>query len=703
MNDNKNRNIVKFLIVFAVFSFTIFAIPSNAAVPSTVGPLEGPYFKEIRFKIYATSEAEVAGLLTGDVDVVDFFEAEQIPDIQPGLDSGALNKTQAAEQGMWIFNLQCQRYPLNLTQFRRAIAHLVDKDKYVREGLQGLGYKIETFLGSPGYGPWAGATYTTYDFDPTEAGQILDDLGFVRGTDGKRVDPKTGQTMRELVIIARQEHPHRIFAARDLAAQMDAVGIPYDLQEVPRSVASPRVFVEQDYDIYTGGYGGGPDVDWLYDLFHSTSPPTQNYALFRNSTVDAALEKLKFGSTREEALEGAQEAQQYLSEQVAVIPLYAKAYISPYNSRASNVVDLPWRSGVTNWMTFFYARDKTQKYGSVLNVGWTSDPQQPSPMYEINWWWDGMLNDIIFDYLINPDPNTFVEIPWLAQSWKVENWTAPGGIPGLKISYNLINNATWHDGLPVTADDVVFTWKYAQQQQNPVYISYLLNLVDANATSKYTAVAYLNTTSYWALHWLGENIPIIPKHIWNSVADSIHYQPITEGNLIGSGPYVFKEYRPGEYVLVEANPNYFRKPKDSTLGFTTVTLKQGEARTFKKTAVYQNTPITNGTFTLTVTDMAGNVVNSAQGTAASNGTYTVQLVTSGIQPGSYLMFVELSAKVTAVGLGSRDEYQLVVQQPPSPDYTLYYIAALVVAVVVIAAGYIVVRRRKPQETPAASS
>jgi len=125
----------------------------NAAVDSSIGPLEGPHFKEIRFKIYATSEAEVAGLLAGDIDVLDFFEAEQIPDIQPGLTAGTLNHTQAAEQGFWGFSLQCERYPLTITEFRRAIAHLVDKDKYVREGLQGLAYKIETVLGSPGYGP----------------------------------------------------------------------------------------------------------------------------------------------------------------------------------------------------------------------------------------------------------------------------------------------------------------------------------------------------------------------------------------------------------------------------------------------------------------------------------------------------------------------------------------------------------------------
>jgi peptide/nickel transport system substrate-binding protein len=665
---------------------------AKAGVSSSIGTIEGPYFKEIRFKIYATSEAEVSGLLSGDVDVVDFFEAEQIPDIQAGLDSGKLATAQNAEQGMWVFSLQCERYPLNLVEFRRAIAYLCDKDKYVREGLQGLGYKLETFLGSPGYGPWGGTSFTTYDFNPTKAAQLLDSIGFVKGADGKRIDPKTGTTMRPLVIIARTEHPHRIFAARELAKQFDAIGIPYDLKEVPRSVASPLVFNEQKYDIYTAGWGGGPDVDWLYDLFYSTSPPTQNFELFKNSTVDAALEMLKFGKTNAEVLAGAQLAQKYLSEQLPVIPLYAKAYLSPYNARVKNVVDLPWWSGVTNAMTFTVATDKTQKYGSVLNVGWTSDPQQPSPMYEINWWWDSMLNGIVYDTPINLDPKTFAETPWLAKSWTTEAWTAPNGTPGLKITFKLNDGIKWHDGQQLTAEDVVFTWTYAQQQQNPVYISYLTSFVKGEAPDKLTAIAYMNTTSFWALHWVGTNIPIIPKHIWKNIGDSVTYQPISEGNLIGSGPYMFKEYKPGEYLIVTANPNYFLKPADSTLSFTEVKMTQGDTKTYTSNkAAYDNKPVTNGTYTIMVSS-GGTVVKTFKGTAAADGTYTATLDTKDIAPGTYDIMVELVAKIGLVGLGSLDEYKLVVAEKPV-DYTLYA-AILAAIVVVVAAGYIVMKRRK---------
>lgn len=697
MKDHKFLAITMLMIAATLLLSTFAVVASNAAIPSTVGFLEGPYFQQIQFKIYSTAEAETAGLLTGEIDVLDFFEADRLPDIQAGITNQILTYTQSAEQGMWVFLIQCQRYPLNITQFRRALAHLVDKDTIVADGLGGLAYPIDTFLGSPGYGPWSGTDYATYEFNVTMAGRILDSLGFVRGSGGWRLDPRTGTTMREIDILARTEHPHRLFSARQLKAQMDAVGIPNKLEEVSKSVASSRVMFEQDYDVYTAGWGGGPDIDWVYDLFHSMSPPEQNWSLFENTTVDGALNMLKFGSNYTTVLQGAHDAQKYLSEQVPFIPLYAKAYVSPYNTRLKNVVDLPWRQGVTNWMTFFYARDTLTTYGGTLNVGWLSDPHQPSPMYEINWWWDGMLVDTVYEFLINADPTSLREIPWLAESWTVEPWTAPGSVPGLKITFNLVDNATWHDGTALTAEDVVFTWKYAQQQRNPVYLSYLLNLVEATAPSHTTAVAYLNTTSYWALHWLGENIPIIPKSLWKDIGDSTHYQPVKDGKMIGSGPYRFKENKPGEYVLLEAYPNYWRKPTDNTVTYPLVTLsaegflRAGDTQTYTKTATVQGKPVTNGTFTLTVLTSTGDVVKTVTGTVAADGTYSAKLDTTGLPPGTYIVSVDLKAPATEVGLGSSDKYRLVVEESP-PNYAVIIVMLLILIASVLAV-VIVLRRR----------
>jgi ABC-type transport system substrate-binding protein len=58
-----------------------------------------------------------------------------------------------------------------------------------------------------------------------------------------------------------------------------------------------------------------------------------------------------------------------------------------------------------------------------------------------------MLNNVIYDALINLDPVTFEELPWLAESWETEPWTTPEGGDGLKLTFNLRDDVTWHDGV----------------------------------------------------------------------------------------------------------------------------------------------------------------------------------------------------------------------------------------------------------------
>jgi hypothetical protein len=219
---------------------------------------------------------------------------------------------------------------------------------------------------------------------------------------------------------------------------------------------------------------------------------------------------------------------------------------------------------------------------------------------------------------------------------------------------------------------------------------------------KFTAVAYLNTTSYWSLHWLGANIPVIPKHIWENVADPITYQPVSEGKLIGTGPFMFKEYKPGEYFIVTANPNYFAKPAGSTIGFQQLTLTQGETTTLTSSALEVKmgdvtTPITNGTYTLKVVDQTGVVVQTFTGTAAADGTYSAVLDSTNLPLGTYTVIADSAATAGGKPLGSTAEHQLTVQAKPL--FTPTVIASIVaVIVVVVAAGYVAVRRRPKQKT-----
>ena len=75
----------------------------------------------------------------------------------------------------------------------------------------------------------------------------------------------------------------------------------------------------------------------------------------------------------------------------------------------------------------------------------------------------------------------------------------------------------------------------------------------------YTLEVYQNTSSYFAFHYI--NVDVLPKHIWEDVgAGWQDYDPVADGKCIGTGPWKFVEYVPGEYVTMVANEDYYNFP-----------------------------------------------------------------------------------------------------------------------------------------------
>ena len=136
---------------------------------------------------------------------------------------------------------------------------------------------------------------------------------------------------------------------------------------------------------------------------------------------------------------------------------------------------------------------------------------------------------------------------WLAESWEVSGdakvWT-----------FHLVENAKWHDGEPVTSEDVKFTHDYIKSKN--LWLSSVLSRVDhVECPNDYTAVFYLKSSypvfSDSLSHCPG--IAIIPKHIWQSIDDPEYYE---DNEFIGSGPFKFVNRIPDQYFKLEANENY---------------------------------------------------------------------------------------------------------------------------------------------------
>ncbi len=161
----------------------------------------------------------------------------------------------------------------------------------------------------------------------------------------------------------------------------------------------------------------------------------------------------------------------------------------------------------------------------------------------------------VFDTLLWKD-KTGRFIPALATTWSYDPHESA-------FTWNLNPKAKWHDGEPVTAADVVFTIDYFKKYP---YRWVNLDHVDrAQAEGPHIVKIFLVKPYAPFLSEVGGTMPILPKHIWETVADPKAYDDPKA--FIGSGPYRFKSFNKthGTY-LYEAFTEYYQgSPKAAKL------------------------------------------------------------------------------------------------------------------------------------------
>ncbi|UHA71845.1 ABC transporter substrate-binding protein [Paenibacillus sp. 481] len=128
----------------------------------------------------------------------------------------------------------------------------------------------------------------------------------------------------------------------------------------------------------------------------------------------------------------------------------------------------------------------------------------------------------------------------------------------LTYTLKLRTGLTWHDGKPITADDIVFTMNSVldekQHSSDRASFVYQGKPLTVKKVDDLTVQFVLPQQSAAFEGMLASLIPI-PKHVFEGEADLEKSKK--NAHPIGSGAFKFKEYRPGEYVMLERFDNYF--------------------------------------------------------------------------------------------------------------------------------------------------
>jgi peptide/nickel transport system substrate-binding protein len=128
---------------------------------------------------------------------------------------------------------------------------------------------------------------------------------------------------------------------------------------------------------------------------------------------------------------------------------------------------------------------------------------------------------------------------------------------GKSVTWKLKQGVTWHDGKPFTADDVVFNWEYAKDPATAATTSAVYTDVMVEKVDQYTVkVLFQKPTPFWALAFVGAQGMIIPKHLFADYTGGKSRDAPTNLKPVGTGAYKFKDFKPGDMVSGELNPNY---------------------------------------------------------------------------------------------------------------------------------------------------
>src|SRR3984957_3709410 len=151
---------------------------------------------------------------------------------------------------------------------------------------------------------------------------------------------------------------------------------------------------------------------------------------------------------------------------------------------------------------------------------------------------------------------------------------ANGGVAkdGKSVTWKLKQGVSWHDGQPFTADDCVFNWRYAGDPATAATTAGSFQDINVVKGDDHTIrVEFKAPTPFWARGFVGINL-IVPKHLFEPYSGARSRE--APGNLapVGTGPYTFVSFKPGDLVQGKLNPGY-HMPKRPF--FDTIEMKGG--------------------------------------------------------------------------------------------------------------------------------
>ena len=401
--------------------------------------------------------------------------------------------------------------------------------------------------------------------------------------------------------------------------ECNAIGVPvwHDPREFWPYLM--KVFGEADFDICFVGMNVDRFPDFLYGLCHSSQdchvyPWRYNAPGLCDPELDNLVETVRYSLDHDMKVAACQEIQERLCNEsfdcaFAYLPAYSKECFGAYQEGLLGIVNTEGH-GPDNMWTHLNMHWELGHPNERLEDGKTAviwclqdEPEILNPTCAGSVYAWTIMNPI-FDPLIAVDPYSHEDVPWLAESWSLEEFTGTVtldsenrylGIPaegtvevtnGMNVTFNLNSTVEWHDGNPYTPSDAEFNLEFLRNNQIPRYTSMWQHVVDVQVINATAFVVVSNTTSQWLLYDYSGDAALLPPPVWapldgKPLNEILDYAPAANttkptgagarfgtgtcpNQLYGTGPFIFDYYDPyAHYADMPANRYYFKSTAET--------------------------------------------------------------------------------------------------------------------------------------------
>lgn len=377
-------------------------------------------------------------------------------------------------------------------------------------------------------------------------------------------DPDPNRYVRDISIITRPQSssPDEYETAVMIRDGLIELGVNAELDVMPWEQQSDVVWEQRDdWDITGWQMTARPERldpdEFTYNLFHSQGiDEGYNFMGYNNPEYDTIAEAQRKETDRDKRAKLVKEAQQILSDDAVYHFTVHPTINIVYNTdvfKEDTIVEMAGM-GARNFWSYINLEPVGDQKDIILN--------SPDNVTAINPFYlsgsvDSWVMELVWDRLMRMNEEGLPE-PWAAESieWKDDT----------TVNIKLREGMKWHDGKPVTAEDVKFSFEAPLTGEAPMFEPFVDIIEDITIVNEYELIFKLKEP--WAAFETASlaKINIVPKHIWEPIFNEYVDKPeniesYQEDVPIGSGPFKFDQWKLQEEVVLNANEDHFSPPK----------------------------------------------------------------------------------------------------------------------------------------------